>query len=729
MSFFAILRVEAGRVLRNRTTWVVAALTLLSALLGYGLYTPAINDTRASQLVANPALAATLCGTVLFALLTIYELDRAYRARAAVLTDAVQSPLMMNVTRLCAVIIAGTLTALLAGLVYLPFTAVRMGNVFDLGDYIACWVILMMLGIWMGCLIAAACYQITRRIDVSVVMLAALVLLSMSNYVRDSFLLRWINPIIPILSDDFSNAQPLAMALYNRLVWLLVYSGLWAASLLCTRRYGKGLLGSLRVNARKAYIPALAVLLVVCGVVASAEQPFVNHAPLDVYEDDFVITEGATLLDTYVDARPNFRLGTHAGTATYRMRNTNSEPVEQKMSINCGYKVKSIHVNGEPVDFTDLNDDLIRAKHILFMLPAEKDLTVVVEYGGYPQMWSISESFMGGDEVNRRYVYLTGDAFAPAMQAERNDDTAVHAEITLPGNLMPLIYGQGETELLSENSDGTKRWALSTNGRTMYLYAADYIVRDVSVPGMAVSFYVSRTHEDVMERMHIDDALRDVMTYCLEHIGPLDFTDEEGRLKLVQMSAFMFGGYAGNGMSVMGESSFVEDTLTDPLRGASGQEVMAHEIIHQWWGLGMMFNEYDGDEPMAWSSEGLTVYSTYRLMKEKYGEAYAQEHYVDVWQQNMDALSRDFYNRYPEYLDRLPEQYAATITGAKQQTLRYCAMPLMILKAEKLVGGEEAMDAILGDLFVRGEDLKVPYMLSMSDFLDACGLTEEDIAL
>ena len=55
-------------------------------------------------------------------------------------------------------------------------------------------------------------------------------------------------------------------------------------------------------------------------------------------------------------------------------------------------------------------------------------------------------------------------------------------------------------------------------------------------------------------------------------------------------------------------------------------------------------------------------------------------------------------------------------------------MPLKILKAKQLAVGEEAMDQILPDLFSRKLDPMYPY-LTYQEFLDACGLTEEDLNL
>ena len=44
-----------------------------------------------------------------------------------------------------------------------------------------------------------------------------------------------------------------------------------------------------------------------------------------------------------------------------------------------------------------------------------------------------------------------------------------------------------------------------------------------------------------------------------------------------------------------------------------------------------MFDIPEPDSP--WSAEGLTVYTTYRIVKELYGEEYAQTHYIDQWKQ------------------------------------------------------------------------------------------------
>ena len=57
-------------------------------------------------------------------------------------------------------------------------------------------------------------------------------------------------------------------------------------------------------------------------------------------------------------------------------------------------------------------------------------------------------------------------------------------------------------------------------------------------------------------------------------------------------------------------------------------------------------------------------------------------------------------------------------------------MPLMLLKAEEKLGGEEEMDKVLQELYSKkGEYLEWGNGCTMQDFLDIAGLTEEDLEI
>ena len=241
---------------------------------------------------------------------------------------------------------------------------------------------------------------------------------------------------------------------------------------------------------------------------------------------------------------------------------------------------------------------------------------------------------------------------------------------------------------------------------------------------MTIEFYYGRKHQTVMEAAGAVDAVKVVVDYCTEHYGTLSFGTGE-TLKLIQ-SRVAGGGYASNGASLLDEADFTVANLGDTNKGAVPGETFIHELVHQWWGLGNMFDTPEEDSP--WSSEGLTVYTTYRIVKELYGEDYAQKNYVDQWQQAVDDYYLNFYVRNPEYLAMLPETERLSTSNSLSSVRKYSEMPLKILKAEQLLGGEEAMDQILHDLFNRELDPTYPY-LTYQDFLDACGLTEEDLSL
>lgn len=724
MSFRYYLRVELRRLMLSPGTWLVAILTLCSPLAGYRFYMPTIGGTRSNLWIANPVLAGALGGTILFAMLTLYELDRIRKSNMGELTDSVVSPLSLNTAKLMALLLVAVFTALLTMVVYLPFTAFKMGHLFGASTYFASYFIVLLPALWLGVLFATLFYRFTYRVDLSVILLVASAAPCYRGFLEEDFILRWINPNVPVYSDGFSNAPVLRTVFYNRLFWLFILGGICLLSGLCTRKYGKGMLGSFLVNAKKLYRPLTAAICIGFAVFLYLGQPFVNHAPME-YGNHNAMSERVTVNAISTLAKPNVIVGTQHGTTTYLLTNSSNNSVECSLEIDCGYTVKGITANGQPLLFTDLNNDLYLSKLVTFQLPAERDIELVVTYGGYPQIWSNSASILTGNEISSRFVNLTVASFAPLVNAVWGRQMTNTADVVLPGSMTPLVMG-GSVQLMSDNGDGTKTWHLDRGKHSMvYMYAADYAYETIIAGDTETNFYYARNNKQTMDKYNVTGALREVLDFCSEKYGLIRVSVDQ-KLTLLQLSATMFGGYASSGMSVFGETTFAEDTLNDPWRGASGQEVMAHEIVHQWWGgLGVGFEgEYDLAGDPEWTSEGFTVYTTYRIMKEKFGEQYARENYVAVWEQAVENMKRNFYHRNPQYMEILPERYASRITSSERQVKAYCIMPLKILKAAELVGGEEKMDEIMGDLYKQKAASNNP-VLTYSEFLSACGLTKE----
>ena len=726
MKTLKLFPLELGRLLQSRLTWLIVLLTVLSPAAGLVLYRPATSTTMLSLYLANPAMAGGVMGGILFGALTVYELDRVSRSRADVLMDAAVSPLTMALTRLLALLAAAVGTLALTMLVWLPVSAGLIGSVFSGVDYALAYGLLMGLALPLSILAAGAAYQFTRRADLSLVLFAAFAALSLTVW-ADDWQLCWLNPCVWALSDDFSNFRVFRSVAWMRLTWLAALAGVWTVSYLCVRQYGKGLFGSLARGVRRAYRPAIALALLACSGTAYAAQPFIDHSNPDLTVMSFYeipYAEGVTFVSRSAQVFPDTAAGTVTGRASYRFENTSGQEQSISFGVNPGYTISNVRVGGADVPFTVSGYQEYNEARLEVTIPAEEQVELTMEYSGFPQ--ESLPTMQGGKELSDDYLCLENSALSPrvmnVLPGENGYPAAI--EITLPASMTAVPFGSSEAEVVSENDDGTRTWRYEDNGAGGILYAGDYVREDIEAGGMTIQFYYGRKHQSVMEAAGAVDAVKAVVDYCTEHYGKLSFGSGE-TLKLIQ-SRVAGGGYATDGASLLDEADFTANNLGDAVKGGGAGEVMIHELVHQWWGLGNMFDTSDSTSP--WSAEGLTVYTTYRIVKELYGEAYAQEHYVDQWQQAVDDYYLDFYVRCPEYLERLPESVRLNISNSLSGMRQYCEMPLKILKAEQLVGGEEAMDQILNSLFNRELDPMYPY-LTYQEFLDACGLTEEDLSL
>lgn len=728
MKTIRLFPLEFGRLLQNRLTWLMILLTVISPAAGLFLYKPATATTMLSLYLANPAIAGGVVGGILFGLLTIFELDRVSRSRADVLMDAAVSPLTMALVRLLALLAVAVVTVALTMLVWLPISMHLIGSVFGGLDYVLAYLLLMGLALPLSILAAAAAYQFTRRVDLSLVLFAAFAALSLTVW-ADDWQLSWLNPCVWALSDDFSNFRIFRSVAWMRLTWLAALAGVWTVSYLCIRQYGKGVLGSLAASVRRIYRPAIALLLLVCSGTAYAAQPLVDQSNPDEMAMTFYevpYAENVVCSGRSAQVFPNTSTGSLSGTASYQFQNTSGQEQNVAFGINPGYTISNVQVNGADVPFSVSEYQEYNEAMLEVTLPADEQAELVMEYSGFPQESRNMSTMQGSKEISTEYLCLENSALSPRLMNVMPGENGYPAtiEITLPASMTAIPFGSSEAEVIAEHDNDTKTWRYEANGTGGILYAGDYICENIEAGGMTIEFYYGRKHQSVMEAAGAVEAVKSVVDYCTEHYGPLSFGTGE-TLKLIQ-SRVTGGGYATNGASLLDEADFTADNLGNADKGGGAGEVMIHELVHQWWGLGNMFDTSDATSP--WSAEGLTVYTTYRIVKELYGEAYAQEHYIDQWQQAVDDYYLDFYVRNPDYLANLPEDKQLEITGNLTYVRQYCEMPLKILKAEQLVGGEDAFDQILNRLFNRELDPMYPY-LTYQDFLNACGLAEEDLNL
>jgi len=725
---FSHYRVELKRLALSKFTWVAAVFSLCSPLLGYWMQL-SNPDVMTGQFIANPVLAGTIVGAVIWALLIIVESNRIYRAQASMLIDAIASPRSMALIRVAAVMTFSGLIWLLSLLIYLPYTMLNLGFLFTIDLYVLSFLVLMLPTWWISILFASALSQISQRIELTGLLYAFLVFFSFSGFISNNLFGTWLNPIVLTFSDGFSSLYFLRIAFYTRLLWLTISGGLWVFSLLCIRKYQKNIFGSFWIGIRKAYIPAAAGLLFFAGVFLWINQPFVDHGPAEFIFEDFVSPSRdnfrAPISEVTYRLSPNTSTGRLHGVAEF-----NAEGARQGTSgsssiwLNPGYRIISIEYDNNKADFTT-TPYIIRDARRTDFTTTESWQTLRITYEGFPTMIRAFAPHNWGNEINRRNITLNNASSIPTVSG-LSIPVSFNLELALPSNMIPVINHRLIDDYITLTC-GTNIWNATIDGSSLRINAADYMVESFVAADMNVDFIFSRQYQAIMEEYNISGEIAEVLDFFTQRLGPLHWAHLPS-LSMLQSSALMFGGIAGDGFVEWGESIFTVSNLDNPLQGTNAAEVFVHEMVHMWWGGLGVFSGW-GESGDIWSDEGLTVYYTYRFFKYRYGEEHARQHFVDAWQAAVDIQNRCFYSRNPEFLDRLPEMYCAQINNRNRGTNLYARMPLMILRAEELVGGPEQMDELMRHVQQQfsGNGMNRPF--TFQDFLDAVGLSEEDINL
>ncbi len=741
MNFFSYLRVELNRIFHSKIVYLIMILTMLCPMAGYKLYDGMANKTLSGHFIGNPSIAGAVGGGILFAILTLLEFNRVHKYEIEGVTNSIVSPLVLNVGRLFTIGIAATVTVSITSALYYPYTVIKMGNVFDRYTYLNSFFLLILPSILLSILVASALYQIFYRIDLS---MAAFILLMLPNLIRDlpiGNILNWIKPSVPALSDYFSNTQIFRLMKHNRLFWFLIFGGLWLIGLLSVRCYGKRILGSMLYNSRKVYIPLIAVAMIGSGCYAFINQPDVflvsKEGIIEMINNDSAdssdkVNKEIQLLNSDLKVSFDGSKGSISGKAVYSLENLSNSTQECRFTINPGYTIHKIIVNDKKVTFKKLKN--IR-NNIIFNVPKEKNIKLSIEYEGRPKILYFLSDFLLDTNISNKYIDLDSGFIPNIKVANSKDDSELACKLTMPAGLIPVVDPSQEdengkavanltgdsTKLISEDGD-KKTWLVHLRGTRFSLMAGDYVMKQLSNEEMPINFYYSSKHENTMKNMSAEKVMKDTIDYCISHYGKLNNVSKNSPLKIVEKTALFPGGLALPNYSTIGEFCFNDENLSDKSKGASAAETLAHELAHQWWGVHTIGS---GGNNRNWSAEGLAVYTTYRVAKKTHGEEYAQKNYVDIWKARVKENNNNFYTRHPEYLKILPQRYVRDIDDDDRVLRQYSKLPLQILKASKLVGGEDKMDEILAKLYKN----KSKTQITWQDFLNACELKGEELNL
>ena len=644
MNFLSYMRVELRRAFLSPKTWLVSILTLLAPLIGYGLYQPAtqLAVTRSGEFMGNPTLAGAIGGVILFALLTLFELDRVHKSGTDRLTDTIVSPLTMYLTRMLSLLAAATATGILAFVIYLPYTLYKVGYLFDWITYFGCWFLIFLPALWIGCLISAVFYQLTRRFDLSLVLVIAAAIPCFTQAMQFDFVLRWINPDVLFMSDMFGNSLPLRMTAWSRLFWLVALAGLYILTLLGVRRYGKGLFGSFLLNSKCFYKPLLMVaVLLVLSVQLYVGQPFVNSSsasleessifeiisertPVEVrYTPGMPIVENLRLTKTYTLLEPDLNRGSVAGSTIWTFggvynafafdyngmkggwRSTRGyavplreedDPFKMYFYINSGLTVRSLKINGEPAKFTVLPEEVGGMKYILFDMPYAEYIAVTVEYDGYFRIWlSDRRELVFGPVVSPRYFRLGSDLAGESTSYMEGLPprlgSVFHSILLNPSDVYVIdVVLPAEFTLLNEPS-----WMTSVGDYVFYIVPQAALLSENGDGSRTWRFLSGRTEAPTLyaadylhERIEMGETAIDFY-YARKNLRSIEEYDAFATLRAVYeyCAAKIAPRPPADLLFIQalgpGEIQFSEAVLANQWQSVSGQGSYAYKLIGQWW--------------------------------------------------------------------------------------------------------------------------------------------------
>ncbi len=730
-----LMGVELKRLLMNKKTYLVIVLNILMTALGflpfvkgvfldpYYAYTSSLTNN-----VLIPFAFGGFAAALIWGLYVITDADRAIKKGAEEMTGAYTDEKAVSHARVSAFMIVSAATALVCMILFLPLCMNRMDYLFTFKWYLLYSFAYILPGVWMTIALCSGLYNISRNVSVSLIVVLLLTISQFSPLSETDLFLRWNIPCIFEVSDCYGSVSVIRFLYYSRVALLFLFFAFYLLSVKFIRKYRYGALRSFALNLKKPVSCIPAVMSLAAALLLISFEPFVDHSPVVEYSDEWYDAPYQGKCRSY-EAEVNFNtlLGTLNGELNIDL--TEAAGQELLFEIRSGIKVRSVTLDGEKLDhsigyFTEDNNKInLGVKKLVVKNPNKKTGRLKIVYGGYPAISNSMyrrDGYSFCDSVDRDYIKLDDVSVAPQAWGLGSDKLPV-VRINIPADHNPTSWGKG-LKKIKENADGSVCWECRED-----VPIIESGVNNTEQVNSDTAFLYAKKYEKTILENRLVESIKDVMSYCDEHYGKLKFADESAGIRIQQISNDFGGGGAGYGYVYMDENFLSPETLSDDNKGGNKNETFMHEIIHLYWGDLGCFLEDDG----LWSVEGLDVYTTYRIVKEKYGELYAKKYYVDKWTEAVKHQNRNFYFRHPEYIDILPESYQASIKDSVGGINRYNRMPLMLLKAEEKLGGEEAMDEVLRQLYENGSgnEWDGSEGQTMQDFLDLAGLTEEDIKI
>ncbi|HEY9004421.1 MAG TPA: M1 family metallopeptidase [Mucilaginibacter sp.] len=273
-----------------------------------------------------------------------------------------------------------------------------------------------------------------------------------------------------------------------------------------------------------------------------------------------------------------------------------------------GMLVSEITENGKSISFQQNSDDVV----IIDQAKTGSEHTYIITYSGIPADGLIistnkfgHRTFFGDNWPNRAHNWL------PCVD-EPADKATVDFMVTAPDHYQVVSNGLKVDEKALPDNMKLTHWSEKAECPTkvMVIGVADFAIDHTGdVNGIPVYTYVFPENKDKGFESYA--VAKEILAYYMDKVGPYAFE----KLANVQ-SKTIFGGMENSSCIF-----YFEGSVGD--RGI--EELMAHEIAHQWFGDAASETDFS----QLWLSEGFATYMTNVYLEHKYG--------VDTLKQRLKA--------------------------------------------------------------------------------------------
>jgi hypothetical protein len=543
---------------------------------------------------------------------------------------------------------------------------------FNMSTYLMSYGVVTLPSIIFSILICSSLYLITSTMDISFLIFGFMFFISINS---SNYLMNWVQPSTPAYSD-FGGIEPvLRLIVYNRILWFFLCLSLFAFGLMIRRRYELGIIKSFSINIKMLLLPVICMVTLIASIFLYINQPYIYEKD-SALNNDIRIEEGIRLkgIIPHVTFYPKSK--SMSANVSYLF-----EKIKDKGQIdfitNTGLNIKSITVNNKEADFNYLKGtDIVRVQ-----VPKGTNVNIAFKYEGVIK-YPTSNSFAG--YITDKSIYLLENShwiFQPLVNTE--DSIEVVGSVTAPENLTVVPIGKltGVTK-----KDGMKTWKYSMKCQDIDLgvFASEYKQETIQVGNRSVEFYYTPQHESYIKALDIGGNIKNIFEYYEQNIGSYPFDDVP--LKIVESSIYKTGGHSTSNIVTVSEYVFNRNnvpinTMID-ITFSHDVGLIAHEIAHQWWGLGVSFREQN-----EWSSEGFAEYFSYKYIQKNF-DPFLSEYISSNWRYAVSNQEYSYFIKNPEKMSVLQKNFRKRIEMLTEKTLVYNMMPLQLINMEKLKGEE-----------------------------------------